>query len=255
MAFPIGDIQRSNQLSQNGSFITITNLLAKIGGQVHYKSSLQVAIPSLTANVLYLVYAVLTAPNTPALVISTNLNSVGPAGYTSWDLVGAFYANAATTAGFGSFVNITGAPETQNEISENGVSQLSAFWAGFSAFTVTRYAWSRIGRHLFVNWRLDSVTGNGISGRVPIPRGGIITEDVGSGVIGTYAGQNGSANASGGSMIGLGSTDVGFAGPNLTGAAISLQIGTAIVGTAPTTLTGQFQTRVPQWSNIPLKDL
>ena len=112
MAFPIGEIQRPNRLSQGGGFITVANLVAKIGGQHQFKSSLNVAIPTLTANTLYMIYAVLSAPNTPALVISTNVNSVGPAGYTSWDLIGAFYANGMTSVGFGSFVNIIGQPET-----------------------------------------------------------------------------------------------------------------------------------------------
>lgn len=112
MAFPVGEIQRPNQLSQGGGLVTVTNLLAKIGGQNHFKSSLSVAFPAFTANNLYMVYAVLAAPNTPALVISQNNNSVGPVGYTSWDLVGAFYANGLTVPTFGSFIDPNLPPST-----------------------------------------------------------------------------------------------------------------------------------------------
>lgn len=210
----------------------------------------QTVISGLAANVRYQLYLI---PN-GTMIFSVNENSVGPAGQSSWLLVGAFYANAATVAAFGSFVNISGSPETETEITEPGVNQLTGFFAGFSAFTQSFYNWSRNGRHLFVTWRLDSVTGNGVSGRIPLPRT-ITSDNIGSGNVGTYAGQNGAANAGGGSMIGLGSSDVGFGGQNLSGSAISLQIGTVIVGTAPTTLVGSFRVHINQWSNIPLKDL
>lgn len=79
--------------------------------------SYSVNLPALTSCALYMIYFVPTT----GLVISQNVNSVGPAGASSWILVGAFYANggpptlvsvATTTIAFGSFVNIEGSPES-----------------------------------------------------------------------------------------------------------------------------------------------
>lgn len=64
---------------------------------------------TLVANTLYMVYLV-TSGGTAALRISTNVNSVGPAGFTTWTLVGAFYANGLSSVAFGAFVNIVGTP-------------------------------------------------------------------------------------------------------------------------------------------------
>ncbi len=64
---------------------------------------------TLVAHNLYMIYAVRNSGNTE-LRISSNVNSVGPSGFASWKLVGAFYANS--TPAFGVFVNITGVPET-----------------------------------------------------------------------------------------------------------------------------------------------
>ncbi len=62
---------------------------------------------AMVANNLYMVYAVRNSGNTE-LRISTNVNSVGPAGFSSWKLVGAFYANK--TPAWGTFVTIEGVP-------------------------------------------------------------------------------------------------------------------------------------------------
>lgn len=67
---------------------------------------------TLVANTLYMVYLVASG-GTAALRISTNVNSVGPAGFTTWTLVGAFYSNGMIgSVAFGSFVNIVGVPTT-----------------------------------------------------------------------------------------------------------------------------------------------
>lgn len=85
-----------------------------IGGQ-QYKvtSSLSRTITTdltMTANSLYMVYAVRNAGNTE-LRISANVNSVGPSGFVSWKLVGAFYSNGVTgSIAFGSFVTVDGVP-------------------------------------------------------------------------------------------------------------------------------------------------
>lgn len=83
-----------------------------IGGQ-QYKvtSNLIVALPTLTANGRYQVFAVLNA-GVVELRISQNENSVGPAGFNRWKLIGSLYANGNTSVAFGNFVNITGVPRT-----------------------------------------------------------------------------------------------------------------------------------------------
>lgn len=242
-------------LSHSSGVITLAASRLTIGGQQYETTALNRTIATdvtMTANSLYMIYVVLSG-GVVSLRISSNVNSVGPAGFSVWKLVGAFYANSFAPVSLGSFVTIDGPPTTITPVVDGGT--LATFFVGFPSFTISRYNWIRQGSLLTVQWRLDSVTGNATSARFPLPRN-IQSEDVGSGRIGTYAGQNGGGNASGGSMIGLFSTDVGFAGPNLTGAAISLQTGSQVVGaSAPTTLTGDFSTNIVQWSSIPLKDL
>ncbi len=117
-------------LSHSSGVITLTSTPASpswltIGGQ-QYKitSNRTLAVSGTVANTLYMIYAVQTA-GVVSLVQSTNVNSVGPAGYASWKLVGAFYAG---NAGFGSLVGI-------NDIPRSGTFSytLTATWtAGFT---------------------------------------------------------------------------------------------------------------------------
>lgn len=86
----------------SGSLITI-------GGQQYSPGALTRTISldvTLTARNAYMVYAVVSG-GVVSLRISTNINSVGPAGFTAWKLVGAFYTDAS--AAFDSFVSKTGA--------------------------------------------------------------------------------------------------------------------------------------------------
>lgn len=83
-----------------------------IGGQQYaVTSQLSVAKPSLTANARYQVFAVQSA-GVVSLVISQNENSTGPAGFSSWKLVGCFRANGLASVAFGSFINIVGIPKS-----------------------------------------------------------------------------------------------------------------------------------------------
>jgi len=97
-----GNIQMIASLS-NPAYLTI-------GGQ-QYKvtSTLVVALPAMTSLTRYQVYAVQSG-GVVSLVISQNENSVGPAGYTRWKLIGSLMANGLTSVSFGSFINIKGAP-------------------------------------------------------------------------------------------------------------------------------------------------
>lgn len=117
-----------------------------IGGQ-QYKvtSALNLTIPTLTANTLYMVYAVQTS-GVVSLVQSTNVNSVGPAGFLSWKLVSAYYSDGNLS--FGSFVNITGIPKTLNRITYSGtiVDANNSNVQSGAPLTNTRY-WERDGRY------------------------------------------------------------------------------------------------------------
>jgi|GEM_PF-2686904 len=101
------------------SFSTPNVLLAAsiltIGGQQYVTSALSVSVPVMTANTLYMVYAVQTA-GVVSLVISVNVNSVGPTGYSSWKLVGAFYTDGTVSPTLGTFVTIDGVPTAQTPV-------------------------------------------------------------------------------------------------------------------------------------------
>lgn len=105
------------QLTHSAGNITMAASLSNpayltIGGQ-QYKvtSNLTVALPAMSANTRYQVFAVLNA-GVVELRISQNENSVGPAGFNRWKLVGSLYANGLSSVAFGSFVNISGVPES-----------------------------------------------------------------------------------------------------------------------------------------------
>lgn len=84
-----------------------------IGGQ-QYKvtTTLSIALPAMSANTRYQVFAVLSG-GSPALVISQNENSVGPSGATSWKLLGSLYSNGMSPVTFGSFVSAEGVPQSE----------------------------------------------------------------------------------------------------------------------------------------------
>lgn len=186
-----------------------------------------------------------------ALINSTLVPSTYRIANPTHILVGAWYATSHSPTVFGSFVNIEGTPMTKTEVSEGNSTTLVAAFTGITGVSLG-YTWTRIGRSLFVQWRADNCTGNAATAGIPLPRN-ITMVEVNS-QVGTYAGQNAGGNASGGSAISTGSTTMAFAGPNLTGAAISTQVGTGVVGTPTTTLTGTWRCSINEWSSTPLKD-
>ena len=111
-------------LSHSGGIITMaaSSVLPAwltIGGQQYrITSNRTVAVSSLTSHNLFYVYAVQTA-GVVSLVISSNVNSVGPAGYLSWKLVGAFLSTFTST--FGDFINIEGAPQFDIAVRANTI--------------------------------------------------------------------------------------------------------------------------------------
>lgn len=101
-------------LSQSSGTILVGPSFLTVGGQQYYSASLSRAISSdvtMTANSRYQIFAVIVGGSL-SLRISANENSVGPAGFTAWKLVGSFYSNGLSPVAFGSFVNIEGVPST-----------------------------------------------------------------------------------------------------------------------------------------------
>ena len=99
--------ERLGTISHSAGIISLAPSTVNIGGiQVDTDALSRNIISDLTmtANTLYMVYAVMLT-GAPVMRISTNVNSVGPAGFTSWKLVGAFYSNGMSPIAFGSFVN------------------------------------------------------------------------------------------------------------------------------------------------------
>lgn len=113
-------LDRIGSLSHSAGTISLASSVLTIGGQ-QYSGALSRLIATdvtMTANTLYMIYAVINSGNME-LRISANVNSVGPSGFTSWKLVGAFYTNGLSPIAFGSFVNIQGTPSTSTPIPFN----------------------------------------------------------------------------------------------------------------------------------------
>ena len=105
--------EKIGALSQSGGVLTLGPSIINIGGQQYRPGTLSLTLPTLTANQLYMIYAVLVG-GVVTLVQDTAVNSAGPTGQTLWRLVGAYYANGLLA--FGSFVNIYGSPESGSVI-------------------------------------------------------------------------------------------------------------------------------------------
>lgn len=101
-------------LSHNSGIITLAASRLTIGGQQYIASSISRTISTdvtMVADTLYMIFAIVVS-GVVQLRISANFNSTGPAGFTSWKLVGAFYADGMGSPAFGSFVNIEGVPQS-----------------------------------------------------------------------------------------------------------------------------------------------
>lgn len=105
----MGQVLRKDKigtLSHNAGIISLTASVLTIGGQQYETAVINRTITSdvtLAANSRYQVYAVLSG-GIVSMRISTNENSVGPAGFNSWSLVGSFITTH--TAAFGDFLLI-----------------------------------------------------------------------------------------------------------------------------------------------------
>jgi hypothetical protein len=81
------------------------------GQQYRVTSNVSIAVGSPSSNTLYFIYAYLSGGNV-ALDINSSVPSVYLTANSGRKLVGAFYSTGTASPGFGSFVNITGVPES-----------------------------------------------------------------------------------------------------------------------------------------------
>lgn len=109
-------------LSEAGGTITLQPSRLTIGGQQYTTSALNVAADVSSANTRYQIFATVTA-GVVSLVVSQNENSVGPAGFNAWKLVGSYMTNGLSPISFGSFINITDTPSTVDAIRYEPITQ------------------------------------------------------------------------------------------------------------------------------------
>jgi hypothetical protein len=118
--------------------------------------SRSVVLPVLSANTLYMLYY-----TSSGLVVSTNFNSVGPAGFSGWVLVGAFYSSGKAVPDFGCFMTIDGVPTSVGFVDSGPIISTVHLVANISpTFTSTTYnsmRWRRKGRQLFHDWELSMI--------------------------------------------------------------------------------------------------
>lgn len=119
---------------------------------------------TLVANTLYMVYLVVSG-GAAALRISTNVNSAGPAGFTTWTLVGAFYSNGIGTIAFGSFIkDITSVPRTSDITFDVNINS-----QGFGTLNPMLMAWSRFGDRFRAHGVMHVGTRTAVEGRFGMP--------------------------------------------------------------------------------------
>ena len=145
-------VDKIGVLSHSAGSITLAPSILTIGGQQFTTSTLTRAITTdvtITQNQRYQIYAVQTG-GVVSLKFSANENSAGPSGYTSWKLVGSFYANGISTPAFGSFVNIDSTPETEWMAFEGIVVASSNPTKG--TISSEKFSWRRIGDSIQIFW-------------------------------------------------------------------------------------------------------
>lgn len=253
------------QLSESSGTITLGPSRLTIGGQQYRTTAnLDLLVGTATANTLYMIYAVVSSGSV-LLVKDTAVNSVGPTGYNSWKLIGAFYSQAVDT--FGSFVNIEGAPATQDWILDQDFVVTGSTVNPTNLSTVQR-RWMRIGDTLHgnigVQFSGSSTAGTG-TWRFSTPAGFLPNSTVLSVTnnAGTFLTLSGSGYAIDNSATTSDSTrlhfmplwDIGSSTIVLAGKGL-FQLGS---GTFPWAngdrVTFNYKMPIDGWSSKPLKDL
>lgn len=252
-------------LTNTGANITLGPSRLTIGGQQYStNSNLIIAADLSAANTRFQVYATLNA-GAVQLVISQNENSTGPTGHSTWKLVGSYYTNGLSPIGFGSFVNITGTPNT-NDI--NSIPELTASTTnpnlGSGGSFEQDIKWSRRGKYMIADFifRFGSAGVSGGSGAYRMPllgfnrvqdnsasftvKGGLQMFDQGASQ--NYPGFVATFNT-------LPTDVVTFGRSQGNTTAIT------VTNTAPFTwgvndaMRGDFEIAIQEWSNTPIEDL
>lgn len=130
-------------LSHNAGIIT-----ALIGSTTY-----SCTLSGLVANTRYQIYVV---PGSTTLQFSTRENSLGPLGFTSWILIGAFLTNNLSPVGFGGFFNsVDGMPETDWFTLNNTIGGLligSTTNPTYGTVQTNIAKGKRIGREFHLHW-------------------------------------------------------------------------------------------------------
>lgn len=171
-------------LSESGGTISLAPSRLTIGGQQYVTQGLTVAATVASANTRYQIYAVLSG-GVPILVVSSNENSVGPASYVAWKLVGSYYTNGLSSVGFGSFVSIEGAPVS-------GSIEFLITGQNFGTITDQGSNYYRQGSKMYVETRFGTGTHVAAPAQINIPGTRTIKKPIGQQVCGYGASQGGS---------------------------------------------------------------
>jgi len=151
-------------LSHNAGIITLPASTLTIGGQQYVTSSLTRTIATdvtMTANTRYQIYAVVSG-GVIVLRISSNENSVGPSGFTAWKLVGCFRSNGLVTPAFGSFVNITGIPRSED-------IEYTPTFTNYGTVTAISMYYRTFGKVCEVYGKFTQGTGSAAEARIGLP--------------------------------------------------------------------------------------
>ena len=257
-------IEKIGILTNLGTSAQLTSSKLTIGGQQYSTGTLTVNYGTLTANTLYMIYATVTV-GVVSLVISTNVNSIGPATYNSWKLVGAFYSNGLSSVGFGSFVNIEGAPSCLNAV--DTLPTVTTSTGTMTNFTPTM-KWRRNGSTYSGDYRIvfTGVVGTWTNASISIPftvDGAQSAADTNLARFNLSAVDTGSIVYSGWSRLGV--NTIAFYSSSIsthTGDVPVRQNSPVFSNVFPfafgntDTIMGEYQNiPVLAWSTIPLKDL
>lgn len=242
--------EKLGTIAHSGGNITLGPSTFNIGArQFQTTTTLSVPVGSPGVNALRYVYLVNNA-GTPALVVSQNVNSVGPTSYDNWRLIAAFYTDGVTGA-FGSFVNIKGAPKS-GWINYTPTSQ------GFGTPTFNYAKYMRSGETIFID--IGMTTGSTVASQAKLGLPGVnAVVPFDNTLVGTFLQEGGSASNIGLAII-LNSSDATamFMGVTAHNAnptnALTVSNGNALDSTQPTGWKASFE--VQEWSGVSsLEDL
>lgn len=234
-------------LSHSLGVITLAASRLTIGGQQYSTSQLQLTLSGLTAHSTYMLYVVLSS-GVPTLVSSVNVNSVGPAGFASWKLVGAFMANE--TPAWGAFLNIEGRPTTQSSFRYTPSNA-----SGFGTLNSPEMNIYRDGAYLLCDYRFTTGTVSGATAFLSLPTNLVYnTSDLQQTTYNVGTVTNNSAVNFVHMFLASSNADRIFFN-TATGALGSAMAGNTSPFASGQIESGQYRVRISGWSNVPLKDL